>query len=77
MSKAIKRSQALLDFITKQIPQEEDEFEMITIAEVLYHHTNLVRATPLVIAQPKNAGEKVLWNIYIPPISQVDYIHNK
>lgn len=70
VSRTMKASQQLLDLIAKQLPQDEEDFEAITLAEVLYHHAKLISATPLTIAHPKNAGDEVLWNIYISPLSQ-------
>lgn len=73
----MKESQKLLDFLSQNFPADENDFEAISPAEILFHHANTVRALPLTIARPKNAGSEVLWNIHIQPISQDIATHNE
>lgn len=74
---AMKESQKLMDFLSQNFPPDENDFEAITPAEILFHHADTVRAYPLTIARPKNAGSEVLWNIHIQVISQDIATHNE
>lgn len=75
--KAMKDSQKLLDFLSQHFPEDANDFEAISPAEILFHHANTVKAVLLTITRPKNAGSEVLWNIHIQPASQDIATHNE